>query len=407
MTIMVFPIPSIASLSSIALERYVASIFQVHGYFVKRDLLWDEYLVMDAGRSVNILQADGLAYLFAPLGESKILIECKGGGTFTDFFKFSGIANLIKPDSSFFICNNSVHFDEIHKLGERLNIIVLQPSNIVSRFSIPAIVDGINYWFWANEIQDFLFQKDMLIDAIGITTFSSEQNIAYSEIKKYNALLSKVWTEFNPKDQANLIAKYFDDNKDFVRKIWRLQGLKKAPEAEIAISQNILCESAANIILKTKVEYLITAVRCAIATLTSTDPNFLDSISDNTFKAVVQKMIDSIQLACRLPQFLQVWIYQFGGILNMNNNEISTIAQLINERDETVKLFIVLLEDIFRVLGTINWGISKTAGILEFKGVPESIRGYGMFVREKRGIDISTFVFKDQWIRRLKKITGY
>ncbi|WP_462275296.1 hypothetical protein [Ferruginibacter sp.] len=405
---MVFPVPPISSLSSFALERYVASIFQAHGYFVKRDLLWDENLVLDTSRSVNILQADGLAYLFAPLGESKILIECKGGGTFTDFFKFSGIANLVRPDSSFFVCNNSPNFDEIHKLGEKLNITVLQPNNIISRFSIPGIVDEINYWFWANEIQDFLFQKERLIEAItGITAFSSDQTAAYSEIKKYNASLSKVWTEFKPNDQANSIAKYFEDNRDFVRKIWRLQGLRKAPEAEIATSQNILCESAANIVLKHKVEYLITAVRCAIATLTSTDPTFLETISDDTFRAVVQKMIDSIQVACRLPQFLQVWIYQFGGILNLNNNEVSVIAKLINERDETIKLFIDLLEDIFRVVGSINWGISKTAGILEFKGVPESIRGYGIWVRQKKGIDISTFVFKEQWIRRLKLITGY
>jgi len=390
-----------------ALERYVASIFQAHGYFVKRDLLWDESLVLDANRSVNILQADGVAYMFAPFGESKILIECKGGGTFTDFFKFSGIANLIKPDSSFFICNNSSHFDEIHKLGSQLSITVLQPRNIISRFSISVIIDGINYWYWANEIQDFLLQKDVLIAASDLISFSSDQNVAYSEIKKYNALLSKVWTASNPKDQANQISAYFNNNKDFVRKVWRLQGLKKAPETENAISLNILCESAASITLKTKVEYLITAVRCAIATLISTDANFLDSITDVIFKAVVQKMIDSIQVACRLPQFLQVWIYQFGGILDMNNNEVSIIAQLMNERDEIVRLFITMLEDIFTVLGNINWGISKTAGIFEFKGVPESIRGYGMHVRSIKGIDVSQFVYKDQWTRRLKKITGY
>jgi len=402
-----FPAPVISSLSSLALERYVAGIFQSNGYFVKRDLLWDESLVADAGRTVNILQADGLGYVFAPFGESKVLIECKGGGTFTDFFKFSGIANLVEPDSAFFICNNSTHFEEIQKIGEKQNINVLEPKSIIERFSIPGITDKINYWYWANELQDTLLNKDSLIAATGLTRYSTEQNAAFSEIKKYNAQLSKVWTEVSPKDQANLITKYFSENRDFVRKAWRTQGLKKAPDTENAINQNILCESAASIVLKAKVEYLITAVRCAITTLVSTNPNYLISITDTTFQAVVQKMIDSISLACRLPNFLQFWIFQFGGVLNMNNNEVSVLAKLINERDEAVLLYIAFLEDIFRVFGDINWGISKTSGILEFKGVPESIRGYGIYVREKFSIDITPFVYRVQWERRLKEITGY
>src|SRR5882724_5182202 len=116
MSSITFPIPNNSSLTSFDLERYVAALFQANGYLVKRDLWWSEALVANAGHSVDILQADMLASSFSAFAESKLLVECKGGGVFTDLFKFIGITNLIKPNSAFFIVNNPSLFEELHKV---------------------------------------------------------------------------------------------------------------------------------------------------------------------------------------------------------------------------------------------------------------------------------------------------
>lgn len=410
MTSIIFPTPVISTLSSISLERYVAAIFQAHNYFVKRDIWWSESLVNNPTHSVDILQADILAYFFSPFSESSILIECKGGGTFTDYFKFAGIVNHVKPDSAFFICNNSSNFDEIHNLGQPQDIKVLRPSDIITTFTSSGSEKKILYWYWSNEVQDCLLIKENLFATLHITSFSDEQKEAYGEIRKYNTLISsKTWTESDPRLQANLITDHFIDNKGFVGVIRKIQEFPRC-DSENAIAQYILCESAASVVLKTKLEYIITAVRCAIEAFVSTDPNYLDEIVDEAFKKVVQKMIDSILIACRLPQFLQFWIYQFGGLLNTNNNEVSILAKIINEREETIYEFIKFLEEIFSIListGNINWAIHNRSGILEFRNTPDSIRGYGIFFREEHEIDVTPFVYKAQWIKRLKDITSY
>jgi hypothetical protein len=400
-----FPVPNVHALTSEDLERYVAGIFQSNGYYVKNDLWWSETLVADTSRSVDILQADILAYFFSPFGENTILIECKGGGNFNDFFKFIGIIQFLKPDSAFFICNNSPVIDELIRLGIERNVKVFRPINIIETFSSATTEDKINLWYWSNSLQASLLSKDKIASALSVDVLSEEQKLAYAEIRKYNTMINgKLWKSTDPRNQANALSAHFKKYKGFVRKILKIQKLTLT-DTENAIATNILCESAACVILKAKVEYLTIAVRCAIASLVSTDTAYLTQIEDANFRSVVQKLIDDIQIACRLPQFLQFWIYQFGGLLNENNNEILKLAEFLNERKDTIQTYFTLLTEVFSILttsGSITWGLHKRGEILEFNAMPDSIRAYGLFFRETHSIDTSGYIYQTQWFNRLK-----
>jgi hypothetical protein len=51
--------------------------------------------------------------------------------------------------------------------------------------------------------------------------------------------------------------------------------------------------------------------------------------------------------------------------------------------------------------------MTNRSGIYEFKEVPDSLRGYGIFFRHSNSVDITPFVFQRQWLQRLKLLTGY
>jgi len=149
---MQFTTPNIALLSGDELEMYVAAIFQTNGYYVMSDLWWSEASTINSFKSIDILQADVLAYFFTPFSVNSILVECKGGGTFVDFFKFLGIAEFLNASSSFFICSNSPVFDELIKLGENKGIKVFTPKNIIDSFSSSINYQKIDQWYWSNSL---------------------------------------------------------------------------------------------------------------------------------------------------------------------------------------------------------------------------------------------------------------
>lgn len=393
----------IRKLSSTQLEQFVAAIFQSQGYYVERNLKWPEPRVSDEDRSVDILEADILARHFSPFGESRILIECKGGCTFTDLFKFIGIKQVVKPAAAFLICSNSSNFQEIERVGKENDIVVIRPEDIIKKFNLKQQHSSLQKWTLINGIEDALLETNNIASILHEkpkTRLSKEQQKAYSEIRKYNSVLKgQYWKESDPRLQSAIISDLLLTKKDFVRHIAREQGIK-AGDTENAIAQNVLCESAASLVVKAKLSYLISALRCAIFSLISTDENYIDSIKDESFKSVVMKIMNNIPIACRLPAFIQWWIYQWGGLLNQTNNEIKTMAKQFGERSETIIEFITLLDEIFSIMtqiGSINWGIHKTPTAYQLKGLPDSYKGVGTVIREENGVNMDSTPFSFIW----------
>ncbi len=402
----------IRKLSSSELERFVAAIFQSQGYYVERNLKWPERRVNDEDRSVDILEADILARYFSPFWESRILIECKGGCTFTDLFKFMGIKQVVKPDAAFLICSNSSNFQEIERIGRENGIVVIRPEDIVKKFNLKEQHESLQKWTLVNGIEDALLEVGSLtsiLNGIPKAKLSKEQQLAYSEIRKYNSVIKgEYWKEIDPREQSAIIGSLFSEKRDFVRHIARQQNFK-VTDTENAIALNVLCESAASIVVKAKLSYLISALRCAIFSLISTDENYIDSIQDPSFKSVVIKIMSNISTACRLPAFIQWWIYQWGGLLTINNKEIIVMAEQFGERPETIEEFINLLDEIFSIMttaGTINWGIHKTPNTYQLKGLPDSFRGVGTVTREENKVNMDSTPLSFLWKNQMDKLVA-
>lgn len=400
-------LPSIKSLSNLELERFVAAIFQSSGYYVERDLTWQEDRLGSSSHTIDVLQADAIAYSFSSFEETRILIECKGGGSFNDLFKFIGIKNIVKPNSSYFVCNNTLNFDEIHKLGSANNIVVTRPEDFLNNFKYKRNIQNLTYWYWINQIIDSLLTKERLIKYAGESTFTTEENLAYQTIRKYYATIKgRIWKESDPLLQVGNINSLFNTNKGFVRKVLLIQRLPST-DTENAITNNVLCESAAYVVLRAKIIFIISALRCAINSFTSTSNNFLASITDQSFLNVVNKLIESIDIACRLPKFIQFWIFQCGGLLNTQSNEVSIFAKFLGEREETISQFINLLKEIFTLIISNNglvWSLNERNKIIEFNAVPDSLRGFGMYFREQLNISITPFVYRKQWLDKFNVI---
>lgn len=400
-------LPSIKSLSNLELERFVAAIFQTAGYYVERDLTWQEDRAGSSSQTVDILQADAIAYNFSPFEETRILIECKGGGSFNDLFKFIGIKNIVKPNSSYFVCNNTLNFDEILKLGITNNIVVTRPEDFLNNFKYKRNIQNLTYWYWINEIIDSVLTKERLVKYNGGTPFSTEESLAYQTIRKYYATIKgRIWKELDPLLQVENINKLFNTNKGFVRAILKIQNLPTT-DTENAVATNFLCESAAFVVLRAKIIYIISALRCAINSFTSTSSNYLSSIQDQSFLNVVNKLIDSIDIACRLPKFIQFWIFQCGGLLNTQGEEVSIFAKWLGEREEVIVEFINLLKEIFTLIISnkgLVWSLNERNKIIEFNAIPDSLRGFGIYFREQLNIPIEPFVYRKQWLDKFELI---
>ena len=411
MTEIVTDLEELNKLSSTELERFVAAIFQSQGYYVERNLKWPEPRVSDISRSVDILEADILARYFSPFWESKILIECKGGCTFTDLFKFIGIAQVVKPDAAFLICSNSSNLQEIEKIGKDNGIIVIRPEDIIKKFSVKQQHASLQKWTLINGIEDALLESRNLTSVLsGVakkSRLTKDQQNAYAEIRKYNAVIKgEYWKENDPREQFKIIESLFSEKRDFIRHIAREQKIK-VHDTENAIAQNVLCESAASIVIKAKLSYLISALRCAIFSLISTDEKYIESIVDESFRNVVVKLVSNISISCRLPSFIQSWIYMWGGNLNMGNNELEKMSEQLGERPEIILEFINLLDEIFSIMttaGIINWGIHKTSTSFQLKGLPDSFKGVGTVTRGEYEINMEETPLSFLWEKHMNMI---
>lgn len=399
--------PNIHSLSGYDLENYVAAIFQFGGYYINRDLTWTTERESDPTKSIDLLQIDVLGFNFHPFGEDRVLVECKGGGTFTDLFKFLGIKSFFSPQLSFFIANNPGSFKEIHKFGKQNGITVVRPAHILDSFQNKSQIDAINFWYWSNSLTDKLIMRETLCKLLGVHELDDNQNRSYGEIRRVLSLLKNhIWRDLDPRDQSIKLEELFKQNKGFVRNLLSIQGIPLV-DTENAISQHIICESGAYVILLAKVYYIVSAVRCAIYSLISPDKNYLGKLSNDPFKDVVTKLIDNITLAINLPKFIQFWIFLCGGMLDYENEDVKKFSEFLDIREDTFHEYISLLEQTFTIvtgIGEIQWSLNERDSIKEFNAVPNSIRGLGIKFRNSLDIETDNFIYKQKFIDRFSEI---
>ncbi|MEX1013933.1 MAG: hypothetical protein WDZ80_02115, partial [Candidatus Paceibacterota bacterium] len=314
---------------------------------------------------------------------------------------------FINPQQCFLVCNNPNLFNEIHKIGRENGINVIKPNHIIDTFSSGNQNDLINFWFSVNTLCDRLIDNSKLRNVLEVDTFSKEQADAYNEIRKLLAVLKNhIWKDLDPREQCNKLETLFFDNKGFVRKILSLQKLSLV-DTENAISKNILCESSAYVILLAKIYYIVSAVRCAINSLLSSDDKYLEKINNKVFIKVVKELINNINLASKLPNFIQFWIFLCGGMIDNKNDEIEHFSKLLNISSDDFEKYIDLLKSIFTMLiptGEIQWSINSRGSIEEFNAVPNSIRGMGIKFRQSLNIDIENFIYKKRFLDRLDQI---
>lgn len=395
--------PEIESLTSINLENYVAGLFQFGGYYVNQDLTFVEEQASDPVRSVNLFQLDIIAVNFHPFGEDRLVAEVKGGGTFTDFFKFLGIKTYLKPDQAYLITNNSNHFDDLYKAGKSTGVYVLKAADVFDAFSQESNKEILDFWYWSNELGYLLTSRENLLRIAG-GSFTDEQNGAYQEIRRYlSQVKNRIWKTLDPIEQSIELKELMDNNRGFVRSILRIQKLE-ATDTENAISSNFLCESASYVVLLTKVYYIVSAVRCAIYSVMIPGNDYIDSIQDSVFKSVVEELKSNINFACRLPEFLQFWIFLCGGMFDSENEELEYFSKVLGIREEAFLKYIELIKSIFTLLMpqlSIQWSLNERDTILEFNHLPNSLRGIGIKFREYLNIDTSNYIYSQMFTNRL------
>lgn len=388
----------LGTLTGFQLELLTVSLFQTLGYYVDSNLTWMEERESGNGSS-GILEIDVLAKAYSPLKITKVLTECKRGCDFNDFFKYLGICHFLKVDSKYLICQSN-HFEELYKLGLKNNMIVIEPDNILSAFSVDASF-RLNIFRGINTISLSIVDKQIIANLLHPgTRLTRDEQDAYSLIRKYLINLNGwIWKETDPRVQYKMLSQLLNENSGFVNKIGRILGLGRSI-SENLMRDNALCNAAGYTVLQAKITYIVCAVECAINSLTSPDDNYLSTIDDPIFIECIQKMRDSILIACKIPVFVQVWINVFGGMINMNGHEIEKFALFINERENVVIELLSMLEEIFTLLSgnaNIQWGFIEDFGIKMFRYVPRAIRGVGIAFRKHNNIDVEEFCFGEEW----------
>lgn len=390
---MKFEAPVVSELTSKDLENYVSAIFQFGGYYINQDLSFTETQDADQDRNVDLFQLDIIALNFHPFGEDMLTVEVKGGGTFTDLFKYLGITKFLNPTLSYLIMNNSGSFDDICRLGERVGIVVANPSSIIETVKTDENQDLINFWYWSNSLSNKLVERQGLSAAIG-NDFNEVQSEAYQQIRRYLASLkNRIWKTLDPVEQSIELESLMNENRDFVRQILRIQK-EDLTDTENAIVRNILCESASYVVLISKLYYVASAVRCAIHSIITSKSDYLEQIENEQFRNVVERLCENISMACKLPSFLQFWIFLCGGMFDKQNKEIEIFSRLMGIREDNFLNYLELTKDIFTLLipsGTIQWSLNQRDTILEFNNMPNSIRGLSLEFRKHFEINIENY----------------
>lgn len=397
------------ALSSDSLERAVAATFVTKGYFVERNRKW--LVDMPSGGNKDICEIDIIPRNFSPDLEEVTTVECKGGGTFEDVFKFGGVIQFIKPDNAVMVCSNPDQFDLMQQTAMANNIILKQTEHFIKEnITTNEEINLFKKWLFIFEIEDALLIKSHIERLLG-TRFTDEQKRAYGEIRKFYTFLSgRVWKIQNPIEQANQIIELNNIFKDFIRNIARIQKLRYHT-TEQAMNHNILCETAANIVVTNRILYLVSALRCAIALNQELDEDyFRANVKDQIFFKTSLFIRDNIEVACGIPRFINYFVYYFGGIINhfdSDEDEIGKMTILLNTDRDTILKYIDMCQQLFEIIypgGTANWGIIDNQGRFIFLNVPPIIRAIGIKNKAEEGIDIDLLYPESyQWLDHLNK----
>ena len=382
------------------LEILVSSYYQAYDYYVESNLKWIEDKE-DLPGKVDILELDVLAKMFSINSVERTLIECKRGCTYKDIFKFSGVAKLVGANSNVLICQ-SHDIDKLKSVGDRINIQVKTPEDLLATLSDDQ-QEKLSFFHASNSISTQLFEKETIKSMMTTSgKFSVAEQKAYSMIRGYMAeLIGKIWREPDLIQQSIQIKDLLDTHSDYVREIARLLQIKPGNKAsEFYMKQNMLCRAAGYLVLKVRVSYVICAIHCAVD-LENGVLLELDRIQDDSFLNVVDLSRKELATAVKIPQFLQEFIYIFGGITSLLK-DVHNIAQYMKMDTLEMKRIIGLLKQLFKLTeNRIQWGFVEDMDVLALKYVPTPIKGLGLINREKLDYSIDGFCFADQWKKSL------
>jgi hypothetical protein len=387
------------------LEIFTASYFQSLGYYIESNLKWIDDKEDNSGK-VDVLELDVLAKTFMINSIKTTLVECKRGCTFNDFFKFAGIAQLIKANENILVCQSKQE-NEIKKLGTKMGIKVQTPNDMSPALLDENIQELFLFFFISNKLSNQLFDKEIIKSTIAQNRpFTDCENRAYNEIRKYMAdLIGKVWRNPDLSQQASQIKQLLDDHPDFVREIARILQIKPGKKSsEFYMKTNPMCQAAGYLVLKVRISYIICAVQCAYL-LAQKGHLDTEKIKDDNFIKVVNLLHKKFEFAIQIPYFLQSLIYIFGGSFSLlGDTDIKNISHYLKMEQSSVLQIIKLLEELFLLSEVrVQWGFIKDMKIISFKYVPYPLKGIGILNREKLGFSTEDFGFQKEWKESLKK----
>ena len=380
------------------LELFTNSYFQSYDYYIDTNLKFIEESVNKKGK-VDILEIDIYAKKFGSVSISTTLVECKRGCTFNDLFKFSGISQLIGADCNIIVAL-SKQLEDLRTQASKLGIIIVDPNDLYINISEEKRLVFCMFYKW-NQIKNSIISKETIQSNLTSgRRLSRPQESAYRVLREHLSIVNgKIWREPTPQKRAISFTRLMEENKDFVRKIARIQELKpQNKNSQFYIDSNELCQAAGALVIDIKISYIICAVECAILKINMSD------IQDLGFIKLVEKLSLNLDTAVLIPTFLQYFINVFGGIYFDDNEDIENICSVIKITTNEFQEIVSLLQDLF-VLPDINiqWGFEKDFMVTNFKYTPELFKAIGIENREKFGFETEKFVHKDKWMLKLKK----
>lgn len=380
------------------LELLVASYFQACNYYVDSNLKWIEEKENSLGK-VDVLELDVLAKRFYTTSIKTVLIECKRGCTFNDILKFSGVAKLVAVDINLLVCQ-SHDILELKSIGEKIGIQVKTPEELFSTLSNEQR-KKMMFFYSSNNISNLFLDKETIRRSSG--RFSTNEQNAYNSIRGFTAeLIGKIWRETDLIEQSIHIKTLLDTHPDYVRTIGRQLQIKPGNKiSEFYMNENLLCQAAAFLILKIRVSYVICAVNCAIS-LSNGVFLQVDKINDMSFIAVINLLKEHLEITSKIPLFLQEFIYVFGGMVSLIDNDLENIANYMGLTICDFRMMISSLKKLFQLseIG-MQWGFIEDMGVLSLKYVPNPLKGLGLVNRENLGYSIMGFCFAEQWKRSI------
>ncbi|WP_195837940.1 hypothetical protein [Tissierella pigra] len=353
---------------------------------------------MNNSGKVDVLELDIYAKVFDSTSVNTTLVECKRGCTFNDLFLFVGISNLINANNNIMVAL-SKQLEDIKIQADKLNVTVLEPLELYNKINPNQEAIFSMFYLW-NEIKYSIMSKDFIKLCLAPrNNLSRYQQNAYNEVRAYLSLINgKVWREPNLILRAQSFTDLLTSHKDFVRKVARIQKLSPANKnSQYYIDSNEICQAAGALVLDIKLAYIVCAVECAILKIDTND------VKDIGFNNLVTKLASKIEIAVLIPKFLQYFINIFGGIYFNNLEDIKNICNIIKISPNQFNDIILLLKELFILPEImIQWGFEEDFLVTNLKYTPSLYKAIGIENRQKMNFNISMFVQKDVWQKKLE-----